>query len=141
MRTLVIMTVIGTVALVGCASQADFLNSRQAMATQTAVSRGRFDLNCPSANGEVLSREVTQPPLQGPAMMGEERGLFTVGVAGCGQRQVYQVICPMGGDGCTALEGRTPQVPLGYVGFPLCRRMFQINLIPQATKRRRQSRS
>jgi len=102
------MTVIGTVALVGCASQADFLNSRQAMATQTAVSRGRFDLNCPSANGEVLSREVTQPPLQGPAMMGEERGLFTVGVAGCGQRQVYQVICPMGGDGCTALEGRTP---------------------------------
>jgi len=62
-------------------------------------------------------------------MMGEERGLFTVGVAGCGQRQVYQVICPMGGDGCTALEGRTPQVPWGYVGFPLCRRMFQINLI------------
>ena len=62
-------------------------------------------------------------------MMGEERGLFTVGVAGCGQRQVYQVICPMGGDGCTALEGRTPQVPWGYMGFPLCRRMFQINLI------------
>ena len=108
MKTLIIMTMIGTVALVGCASQADFLNSRQGMATQTAVNRGRFDMNCPVANGEVLSREVTQPPLQGPAMMGEERGLFTVGVAGCGQRQVYQVICPMGGDGCTALEGRMP---------------------------------
>ena len=107
-----IVALIALSALTGCASQADFLDSRQDMATQTAVSRGRFDLNCPSANGEVLSREVTQPPLQGPvcgpAMMGEERGLFTVGVAGCGQRQVYQVICPMGGDGCTALEGRTP---------------------------------
>ena len=103
-----IVALIALSALTGCASQADFLNSRQDMATQTAVSRGRFDLNCPSATGEVLSREVTQPPLQGPAMMGEERGLFTVGVAGCGQRQVYQVICPMGGDGCTALESRTP---------------------------------
>ena len=92
----------------GCASQADFLNSRQDIAMQTAVSRGRFDLNCQSANGQVLSREVTQPPIQGPAMMGEERGLFTIGVEGCGQRQVYQVVCPMGGDGCTALEGRTP---------------------------------
>ena len=108
MKTLIIMTMIGTVALVGCASQADFLNSRQNMAMQTAVNRARFDMNCPVANGEVLSREVTQPALQGPAMMGEERGLFTVGVAGCGQRQVYQVICPMGGDGCTALEGRMP---------------------------------
>jgi hypothetical protein len=39
-------------------------------------------------------------------VQGEERGLFTIGVAGCGQRRVYQVFCPMGGDSCTALEGR-----------------------------------
>ena len=108
MKTLLIMTVIGTVALVGCASQADFLNSRQDIAMQTAVNRGRFDMNCPAATGQVLSREVTQPPIQGPMVMGEERGLFTIGVEGCSQRQVYQVICPMGGDGCTALEGRSP---------------------------------
>jgi len=92
----------------GCASQADFLNSRQDIAMQTAVNRGRFDMNCPAANGQVLSREVTQPPIQGPMVMGEERGLFTIGIEGCSQRQVYQVMCPMGGDGCTALEGRSP---------------------------------
>ncbi len=76
------------------------------MATQTAVNRARFDMNCPAANGQVLSREVTQPAIQGPMMMGEERGLFTIGVEVCGQRQTYQVVCPMGGDGCMGIEGR-----------------------------------
>jgi len=69
------------------------------------VSRAQFEMNCPSAVGQVLSREVTQPPFQGPAAVGEERGLFTIGVEGCGQRQTYQVLCPMGGDGCFAAEG------------------------------------
>ncbi|HTN71245.1 MAG TPA: hypothetical protein VMO00_09155 [Methylomirabilota bacterium] len=90
----------------GCMSQGQFLASRQPTAIQTAVSRGQFDLNCPSATGQVLSQEVTQPPLQGPMVQGEERGLFTIGVEGCGRRQSYQVVCPMGGDGCTALETR-----------------------------------
>jgi hypothetical protein len=97
----VILAVIGA----GCASQEKFLDSRQGQAVQTAVSRAQFEMNCPSAVGQVLSREVTQPPFQGRAMVGEERGLFTVGVEGCGQRQTYQVLCPMGGDGCFAAEG------------------------------------
>jgi hypothetical protein len=97
---------IALITVSGCASQADFLNSRQDIAIQTAVNRARFDMNCPTANGQVLSREVTQPAIQGPMMMGEERGLFTIGVEGCGQRQTYQVVCPMGGDGCVGVEGR-----------------------------------
>lgn len=105
-RSLTIMALISGLVMAGCATQDDFLNSRQDMAMQTAVSRGRFDMNCPNANGMVLSREVTQPPFQGPRMMGEERGLFTIGVEGCGQRQTYEVVCPMGGDGCTSVEGR-----------------------------------
>ena len=107
-RSILFVAPIALSAFTGCASQADFLNSRQDIAMQTAVNRARFDMNCPAANGQVLSREVTQPPIQGPMMMGEERGLFTIGVEGCGQRQVFQVVCPMGGDGCTALEGRRP---------------------------------
>ena len=97
---------IALITVSGCASQADFLNSRQDIAIQTAVNRARFDMNCPTANGQVLSREVTQPPIRGPMMMGEERGLFTIGVEGCGQRQTYQVVCPMGGEGCVGIEGR-----------------------------------
>jgi hypothetical protein len=103
------ISALGTaLAMAGCMSQAQFLDSRQPTAIQTAVSRGQFDLNCPNATGQVLSREVTQPPLQGPIVQGEERGLFTIGVAGCGQRQTYQVAYPMGGDGCVALDTRGP---------------------------------
>jgi hypothetical protein len=92
----------------GCMSQAQYLASKQPTAIQSAVSRGQFEMNCPSATGQVLSQEVTQPPIEGPLVQGEERGLFTIGVAGCNQRKVYQVLCPMGGDSCTALEGRVP---------------------------------
>ena len=91
----------------GCMTEGQFLASRQPTAIQSAVSRGQFEMNCPTATGEVLSQELTQPPIQGPLVQGESRGLFTIGVAGCGQRRVYQVFCPMGGDSCTALEGQT----------------------------------
>jgi hypothetical protein len=103
-----ITPLIAALAAAGCMSQAQYLASKQPTAIQAATTRGQFELNCPSATGEVLSQEVTQPVLQGPMMQGEERGLFTIGVAGCGQRRVYQVLCPMGGDSCTALEGRMP---------------------------------
>jgi hypothetical protein len=99
-------TFIILLVLTGCMSQGQFLASKQATAIQAAVSRGQFEMNCPNATGQVLSQEVTQPVLEGPIVQGEERGLFTIGVAGCGQRRVYQVFCPMGGDNCTALEGR-----------------------------------
>ena len=101
-----ISILLAALAAAGCMTEAQFLASRQPTAIQTAVSRGQFELNCPSATGEVLSQELTQPPIQGPLVQGESRGLFTIGVAGCGQRRVYQVLCPVGGDSCTALEGQ-----------------------------------
>lgn len=104
-RLPLVAVVMLTLISAACASQEKFLDSRQAQAVQTAVSRAQFDMNCPNAAGQVLSREVTQPPFQGPVAVGEQRGLFTVGVEGCGQRQTYQVLCPMGGDGCFAAEG------------------------------------
>lgn len=50
----------------GCVSQTRLLNNKQAMAVQTAVSRAQFEMNCQSATGEIISREVVQPALQGP---------------------------------------------------------------------------
>jgi hypothetical protein len=105
-KSLMIGALIGALMAAGCMSQAQYLASKQPTAIQAAVSRGQFEMNCPSAAGQVLSQEITQPALQGPIVQGEERGLFTIGVAGCNQRRVYQVLCPMGGDSCTALEGR-----------------------------------
>ena len=105
-KSFIIVALISLLVLTGCTSQAQFLASKQPTAIQTAVTRGQFELNCPNATGQVLSQEMTQPAIQGPYMGGEERGLFTIGVAGCGQRRVYQVFCPVGGDSCTALEGQ-----------------------------------
>jgi len=102
-----ILWLLAAVTAAGCMTEGQFLASRQPTAIQVAESRGQFEMNCPSAKGEVLSQELTQPPIQGPVVQGESRGLFTIGVAGCGQRRVYQVFCPMGGDSCTALEGQT----------------------------------
>jgi hypothetical protein len=106
-KSLTIWALIASLVVAGCMTETQFLSSRQPTAIQSAVSRGQFEMNCPNATGEVLSQEITQPAIQGPLVQGESRGLFTIGVAGCGQRRVYQVFCPMGGDSCTALEGRT----------------------------------
>ena len=89
-------------AISGCASQNQMLDNSQTMAVQTAVSRGQFDLGCPSATGTVISREVVQPVMQGPWVNGIQRAEFTVGVEGCGKRKSYIVICPEGGNGCFA---------------------------------------
>src|ERR1700754_707688 len=105
-KSFINFALINLLVLTGCTSQAQLLANKQPTAIQVAVSRGQFEMNCPSATGQVLSQEVTQPSIQGPIVQGEERGLFTIGVAGCNQRRVYQVFCPMGGDNCTALEGR-----------------------------------
>ncbi len=96
------VALIATLALAGCASQAQFLEGKQAMAMQTAVTRGQFEMNCPAATGTLLSKEVVQPALQGPLVAGLQRAEFTVGVAGCGKRTTFVVICPDEGDGCFA---------------------------------------
>ena len=95
-------TIIAALIATGCASQAQFLENKQGMAMQTAVTRGQFEMNCPAATGTVLSKEVVQPALQGPMIGGFQRAEFTVGVAGCGKRTTFVVICPDQGDGCFA---------------------------------------
>jgi hypothetical protein len=90
--------------LVGCASQPTFLDSKQAMAVDTAVARGKFDLNCPAAQGSVLSRQFIQAPMAGPRMnaVGVDRAEYTVGVRGCDQSATYMVVCSQGTEGCIA---------------------------------------
>jgi hypothetical protein len=92
---------------VGCQSQGEILASDQDVAIQTAVRRGQFELSCPAATGEILSRNMLQPALWG----GEERAEYTVGVSGCGKRKVFVVICPQGSTGCFAGVGHINNEP------------------------------
>ena len=90
----------------GCANQAKFLESKQATALQTAETRAQFEMNCPEAKGTVLSKEVVQPAVMAPRLGAVDRAEYTIGVAGCGKRDTYVVVCPDGGDGCFAAPGR-----------------------------------
>ena len=99
-------------ALVGllvaaCQTQQQAVQNTEGLAIQTAVSRAQFDMNCPTATGQVLSTNVSQPEVQGrwATAYGVQRFEYTVGVKGCGQRRTYIVICPQGG-GCFAAAGR-----------------------------------
>lgn len=94
------------VAFAACATQQQMLANKQAMAIQTATTRAQFEMNCQNVNATVLSSEMTQPALEGPWVMGVERAEYTVGVAGCGQRKTFVVICAEGGNGCFAANPR-----------------------------------
>jgi len=100
--SLTVLSLMTLLIFTGCTTQAQFLQSMQMSAMQTALSRGQFEMNCPSATPTLISQEVVQPVLQGPYMNGIQRAEYTVGVAGCGQRKVFVVICPEGGTGCFA---------------------------------------
>ena len=97
-------TVVLAAALVvaGCQTQAQMLASDQATASQVAARRGQFELNCPQVTTTVLSSNVLQPLLWG----GEERAEYTIGVAGCGQRTTYIVVCALGSPSCFAAASR-----------------------------------
>jgi PBP1b-binding outer membrane lipoprotein LpoB len=86
----------------GCASQQQMLDQKQPAALQTALARGRFDLNCPEATATVLSQDFIQPAIQGPWVSGLQRAEYTVGIAGCNQRTTLVVICQEGTDTCFA---------------------------------------
>jgi hypothetical protein len=100
-RALVRVALLATVAVTGCNTQSQMLANKQAMAEQTALTRGKFDLNCPQATAEILSKEVTQPP---GFYVGIQRAEYTIGVSGCGKRTTFLVLCPQGGEGCFAAD-------------------------------------
>ena len=105
----VFLALVGLFATAGCQTQEQMVQGQQGMAVQTAVNRARFDMNCSSATGQVLSTNVSQPAIQGTfrSAYGVQRFEYTVGVTGCGERRTYIVVCPQGGGGgCFAAPGR-----------------------------------
>ena len=92
----------GITLVAACATQKQMIAQKQDGAVQTALQRGRFDLNCPAATATVLSSDFIQPAVQGPWVGGLERVEYTVGVAGCNQRTSYVVLCQVGTDTCFA---------------------------------------
>jgi hypothetical protein len=96
---------LAALAAAGCASGPPFIDAAQPAAVQTAQRRAQFEFNCPAATAQMLSREMVTSPLEYTRFAPPERAEYTIGVAGCGQRHTYLVVCTDGG-GCVAAAGR-----------------------------------
>ena len=106
-RSTLVAAALGILAT-ACASGPPFIDQMQPQAVDMAVRRGQFEMNCPTATGELISRETIQPPIQTVVYTGPVRAEYTVGVAGCGRRAMYIVICPdNGSNNCFAGASRT----------------------------------
>ena len=102
LRTSLVVAIV--ILLSGCATGPPFIDAMQPTAINMAERRGAFEMNCPAAKGEVLSRETVEPI---SFRFGYERAEYTVGVEGCGKRHSYVVICPDNGSkSCFAGAGR-----------------------------------
>jgi hypothetical protein len=99
MRHASLIAVACLAVLAGCESTDQQLDAQQQQAVDTALQRARFDMNCPAATGQVLSRQMIAPV---SVRFGVYRAEYTVGVEGCGQRQSIVVVCPQDGSGCFA---------------------------------------
>jgi hypothetical protein len=97
-----ISTAVIAVLFGGCQSQQQMVDEMQADATQVAKQRGKFELNCPTATAEVLSKEMIQSEVVNPRWAPPQRAQYTVGVSGCDKRATYLVVCAEGGTGCVA---------------------------------------
>ena len=93
------ITLATLVGVTGCQSTGQQLDKEQQQAIDVALARVKFDMNCPSATGQVLSRQMIQPVSM---RFGVERAEYTIGVEGCGSRQSIVVLCPQDGSGCFA---------------------------------------
>ena len=101
-----LLVVVSAVITAGCQTQAQLVDSMQPDAIHVAQRRGAFELNCPAATAEVLSKEMIQSPVMNPRFAPPQRAEYTVGVSGCGQRATYMVVCADGGTGCVAAGSR-----------------------------------
>ena len=97
-----LLALVAVFAVAGCATQDQLVDQMQPDALHTAQRRAAFELNCPAATAEVLSKEMIQTPMMNPRFAPPQRAEYTIGVAGCGQRATYLVICAEGGNGCFA---------------------------------------
>ena len=99
MKGRIFIAVLCAACMSGCQSTGHKLDTQQQQAVDTALQRLKFDMNCPTATGQALSREMIAPVSM---RFGVERAEYTVGVEGCGQRQTIVVVCPQDGSGCFA---------------------------------------
>jgi len=85
--------------LAGCQAPGVNLDGMQSNAVDTAVRQAQFDMMCASVTPTVMDR---QQELPSRATGGVVMLVYSIGVAGCGQRRTYVVRCPAVGSACAS---------------------------------------
>ena len=109
-NSFIILALIGVLGMMGCSNvQAQWLDSLQPNAMQTAASRGQAEMSCPTVTPTLMSRQMAHTPgYTAPWIM--QFTQYTINLAGCGKDQVYLILCPLGGTDCY------PAAPGSFVG-------------------------
>ena len=91
------------VVLAGCQAPGVNIDSVQPHAVDVAVRRAQLDTMCASATPTVVDRQQETPSR---ATGGNVMLLYSIDVAGCGERRNYRVRCPAVGGACFVPDGR-----------------------------------
>ncbi|MFO1303593.1 MAG: hypothetical protein U1F54_07660 [Burkholderiales bacterium] len=88
---------LATALLFGCQAPGVNLDSVEPHAVDVAARRAQLDMMCANVMPTVIDRQQQAPSVStgGNVML-----LYSVDVAGCGQRKTYRVQCPAVGGAC-----------------------------------------
>ena len=108
MRSLFTLLILAAALLAGCQSasstEEQWLAKFQPKAIETAETRARSDFNCPNVKSTLTKRMDDSPqsvrlrPGAGP-----DQAAYRFDVAGCGQRQYFDVVCRDDRTGCSVV--------------------------------------
>lgn len=116
MLKLTALLLVVAVVFAGCSYQLNLLNKKQPLAMETTLKRAQFEMECPQATGDVLSRTVAWIYYDGcgygygyysSPYYGYGRAVYTIGVTGCGKAKTYVTTCTDGSIGCFAEPGQS----------------------------------
>ncbi len=85
-KKLLLISLMTSLATMGCTSTQEFLNEHQSMASEAALNRAKFELSCQTVETTILNKKTID-------LYRFEVPQYQVGVSGCGKKAVYQVNC------------------------------------------------
>jgi hypothetical protein len=94
----ILLAGLGAIVVSGCSGTPPAEKYQQA-ALDTAMARAKFEMNCPDAQGTVLSSKEIEPI---SFRFGVARMEYTIGIRGCGREMTLVSICAEDGSGCVA---------------------------------------
>jgi len=107
-NSFIIPALIGVLGIMGCTNlQAQWLDSFQPSAMQTAASRGQAEMSCPTVTPTLMSRQMAHKP-DYYAPWHYQLTQYTINLKGCGKEQEYSILCPLDGTDCYTA---TPEEP------------------------------